>query len=109
MRIFLKKDGSLEILSGIYNTKVRGKKMAIIKGLHAQLIKEQLENALKKKGHAFFDGNKKYNLNIIGIRNKDPVSCESQLIQTVLQFLCQVSTGASIGLVCMAGRIDIQL
>ena len=44
--------------------------MAIIKGLHAQLIKEQLENALKKKGHAFFDGNKKYNLNIIGIRNK---------------------------------------
>tara|TARA_Y100000593_G_scaffold90977_1_gene178641 strand:- start:625 stop:1257 length:633 start_codon:yes stop_codon:yes gene_type:complete len=43
--------------------------MAIIKGLHAQLIKEQLKNALEKKGYVFFDGNKSYNLNIIGIRN----------------------------------------
>ena len=45
--------------------------MAIIKGLHAQLIKKQFEVALKKKGYAFFDGNKKYNLNtVIGYKNK---------------------------------------
>jgi len=44
--------------------------MAIIKGLHAQLIKKQFEVALKKKGYAFFDGNKKYNLNIVGVRNE---------------------------------------
>jgi len=44
--------------------------MAIIRGLHASLIKEQFEQALKNKGHAFFDGGHKYNLNIIGVRNK---------------------------------------
>ena len=43
--------------------------MARIKGLHATLIKEQFEKAFKKKGYAFFDGKKKYNLNIIGVRN----------------------------------------
>lgn len=43
--------------------------MAIIRGMHARLIKAQVEAALKKKGHAFFDGNKKYNLNLVGIRN----------------------------------------
>ena len=44
--------------------------MAKIKGLHAVLIKEQLESALKRKGYAFFDRNKKYNLNMVGIRNR---------------------------------------
>ena len=43
--------------------------MAIIRGMHARLIKEQVETALKRKGYAFFDGNKKYNLNLVGIRN----------------------------------------
>jgi len=50
--------------------------MAIIKGLHATLIKEQFEKALKDKGYAFFDGGKKYNLNIIGVRNKSHNSKE---------------------------------
>lgn len=43
--------------------------MAIIKGLHAQLIKDQFKNALEKKGYVFFDGKKSFNLNIIGVRN----------------------------------------
>ena len=43
--------------------------MAIIRGMHARLIKEQIEDALKRKGHVFFDGNKKYNLNLVGVRN----------------------------------------
>ena len=43
--------------------------MAKIKGLHAALIKEQIESVLKAKGYAFFDGNKKYNVNLVGIRN----------------------------------------
>ncbi len=30
---------------------------------------EQIKNACKKKGYAFFDGNKSFNLNIIGIRS----------------------------------------
>ena len=44
--------------------------MAKIKGLHARLIKEQMENAFKKKGYAFFDGNRALNLNLISVRNK---------------------------------------
>jgi len=44
--------------------------MAAIKGLTAKLLKQQIESALKKKGHAFFDGNRKYNLNIVGVRSK---------------------------------------
>ena len=43
--------------------------MATIKGLLAKRIKEDVEAALSRKGYAFFDGDKKYNLNIIGIRN----------------------------------------
>ena len=43
--------------------------MAIIKGLHAELVKDQFFSAMKKKGYATFDGNKKFNLNIIGVRN----------------------------------------
>ena len=43
--------------------------MAILKGLHAKLVAEQVKEALASLGYAFFDGNKKYNLNIVGIRN----------------------------------------
>jgi len=43
--------------------------MASIKGLHAKLIKDHFYLALKKKGYVFFDNNKKYNLNIIGVRS----------------------------------------
>mgnify|MGYP003671893531 FL=1 len=43
--------------------------MATIKGLHAELIKDNFFTALQKKKHAAFDGNKKYNLNIVGVRN----------------------------------------
>ena len=43
--------------------------MAKITGLHADLIREQFQSALEKKGFVFFDGGKKYNLNIIGVRN----------------------------------------
>ena len=41
----------------------------MIKNLFAKFIAEKFEDILKKKGYLFFDGNKKYNLNIIGIRN----------------------------------------
>ena len=44
--------------------------MAKIKGLHARLMKDQMESALKKKGYVFFDGNKVFNLNLISVRNK---------------------------------------
>ena len=43
--------------------------MSKIRGLHAELIKESFSEALKKKGHKFFDGNLAYNVNIIGVRN----------------------------------------
>ena len=43
--------------------------MAIIKGLHAKLVAEQVKEALTSQGHTFFDGNKEYNLNIVGVRN----------------------------------------
>lgn len=43
--------------------------MAKIKSVHASLIKEQIKLSLEAKGYAFFDGNKSFNLNIIGIRN----------------------------------------
>ena len=44
--------------------------MATIKGLHADLIVENLKSTLKKKNYAFFDNNKPYNVNIIGCRSK---------------------------------------
>jgi len=50
--------------------------MARINGLHAKLIAERIKKSLEKKGYAFFDGNKKYNLNIVGIRNKSHDSRE---------------------------------
>jgi len=44
--------------------------MAIIKGLHAKLIAENVEGVMKKKGYTFFSkGN--YNVNIIGVRSKE--------------------------------------
>ena len=43
--------------------------MATIKGLHAELVKDSFFQALKKKKYATFDGNKSFNLNIIGVRN----------------------------------------
>jgi len=42
--------------------------MAIIRGLHAKLIKDQFKNALNKKNYAFFE-NGKYNINIVGVRS----------------------------------------
>ena len=71
--------------------------MAIIKGLHAQLIKEQLKNALEKKGYVFFDGNKSYNLNIIGIRNDSHQAfLESQSTPTAQLFLSLINIVAFI-------------
>ena len=43
--------------------------MPVIKGLQARLIKDQFFAAMEKKGYATFDGNSKYNLNIISVRN----------------------------------------
>ena len=43
--------------------------MATIKGLHADLIVENLKSVLKDKKYAFFDNNKSYNVNIIGCRS----------------------------------------
>ena len=43
--------------------------MPVIKGLQARLIKDQFFAAMEKKGYATFDGNTKYNLNIISVRN----------------------------------------
>ena len=46
--------------------------MPKIKGLHARLVKEQFETVLSNLGYAFFDNNKKFNLNIIGVRSQEP-------------------------------------
>lgn len=43
--------------------------MARIVGSQANIIKEIYENKLKELGYAFFDANKPFNLNIIGIRS----------------------------------------
>ena len=43
--------------------------MAKIKGLHAKLIVENLKSIFKKKKYAFFDNNKSYNVNVIGVRS----------------------------------------
>ena len=42
--------------------------MSTIKGLQAELIKDMYRNAMLKKGYAFFDRDKRYNINIIGVR-----------------------------------------
>ena len=43
--------------------------MPVIKGLQAKLIKDRFFSAMEKKGYVTFDGNSKYNLNIISTRN----------------------------------------
>jgi len=45
--------------------------MPIIKGLHARLIKEQIEGAMSKLGYAFFDSARSFNVNLVGIRSKN--------------------------------------
>ena len=42
--------------------------MATIKGLQAELMANMYCQVMKKKGYAFFDRDKPYNLNIIGVR-----------------------------------------
>ena len=42
--------------------------MARIVGVQADIIKNLYEKTLKKKGYAFFDGKRAFNINIIGIR-----------------------------------------
>ena len=50
-------------------------KMAIIKGLHAFLIKEQFRKALQSKGYEFFGLENKaaHNINIIGVRSDEDI------------------------------------
>ncbi len=43
--------------------------MPKIKGLHAEVIKDSFFVAMHEKGYVTFDNNKKYNLNIIGVRS----------------------------------------
>ena len=45
--------------------------MARIVGVQAEIIKNLYEKTLNKKGYAFFDGKKAFNINIIGIRASD--------------------------------------
>ena len=45
--------------------------MPTIKGLHARLIKEQVEKSMTKLGYAFFDSARSFNVNLIGIRSKN--------------------------------------
>jgi len=42
--------------------------MTTIKGLQAELIKDMYRDAMLKKGYAFFDRDRRYNINIIGVR-----------------------------------------
>jgi len=44
--------------------------MAIIKGLHAKLVAENVEREIKKKGYVFFSRGT-FNVNVIGIRSKE--------------------------------------
>ena len=49
--------------------------MAVIKGLHAFMIKEQIRKTLQSKGYAFFglENKSPYNVNIIGIRSDQDI------------------------------------
>jgi len=58
--------------------------MARVKGLSAKLQADRMRAALKKKGYAFFDNNKSYNLNIIGVRNSSHDSTKFDDILTVV-------------------------
>ena len=44
--------------------------MARIRGLHAELIMEQVKNIFEEKGYKFFDGSKPYDVNIVGVRRR---------------------------------------
>ena len=48
--------------------------MATIKGLQARLMKDIYRKVLLEKGYVFFDNNKAYNLNIIGVRRVNGAS-----------------------------------
>jgi len=58
--------------------------MATIKGLHAKLIKDHFFSAMDKKAYATFDGNKKYNLNIIGVRSESHDSTKFDDLMVVI-------------------------
>ena len=49
--------------------------MAVIKGLHAFMIKEQFRKTLQSKGYAFFglENKSPYNVNIIGVRSDQDI------------------------------------
>jgi hypothetical protein len=48
--------------------------MATIEGLQAELIANMYREVMEKKRYAFFDRDKPYNLNIIGVRRvEDPI------------------------------------
>ena len=49
--------------------------MAVIKGLHAFIIKEQFRKSLQAKGHVFFglENKSPYNVNIIGVRSEQDI------------------------------------
>jgi hypothetical protein len=42
--------------------------MTVIKGLQAEIMANMYRDVMLKQGYAFFDRNKSYNLNIIGVR-----------------------------------------
>ena len=68
--------------------------MAVIKGLHAFIIKEQFRKSLQAKGYAFFGLENKaaYNVNIIGVRS-DRIS----LISSMMRLLLSIVTGNKTG------------
>ena len=47
--------------------------MAVIKGLHAKLIAEEVGRVMDKKHYDFFE-NGKFNVNIVGIRSSEKSS-----------------------------------
>jgi len=43
-------------------------------GLHAEIIADQIRRLFAKKGYVFFDGDRSFNVNIVGIRSANPRS-----------------------------------
>ena len=43
--------------------------MSKLRGFHAEIIKNRFKRILEAKGHLFFDGERPYNVNIVGVRN----------------------------------------
>ena len=56
--------------------------MARICGLHANLVAEQIKRTFDSLGYAFFDGNRSFNLNIVGVRNEsqDPDKFDDMML-----------------------------